>query len=61
MKVSKSQVKTDSIFINNLGTLNNNQGPFFMGNSQLIHELIVSESYTKDIEEQQNRYKNIKF
>jgi len=29
-----------------------NQGSFFMRNSQVIHENIVSESYTKDIEEQ---------
>jgi len=32
------------------GTLNIIQGPFFMTNSQLFHELIVSKSYTKDME-----------
>jgi len=31
------------------GTLNN-QGPFFMRNSQLFHEIIVSKRYTKDME-----------
>ena len=34
------------------GILNDNRGPFFMRNSQLFHELIVSESYTKDMEDQ---------
>ncbi|KJR46241.1 hypothetical protein UF75_3390 [Desulfosporosinus sp. I2] len=28
-----------------------NQGPFFMRNSQLFHEMIVSQGYTKDMED----------
>ena len=33
------------------------QGPFFMRNSQLFHELVVSESYTKDMEKLQVRHR----
>jgi len=46
--------------IEELGILNINQGPFFMRNSQLFHEIIVSKSYTKAMEIRKATKQNIR-